>query len=110
MPFKKNDPAINRAGRPRGAKSSKTSQWNSLKEAIQTKHVLKFDSILDNLEGQQFADTYIRVLEYFQPKLSRSEVREIEPEPQLDLSKLSTEEVEALERILGKATPNTSEA
>lgn len=69
-------------GKPKGAVSNKTKQWHALNEAIINDHSERFKEYLNSLwEGdlkdqQQAAELYLKVLEYFKPKLQRSEVKQ----------------------------------
>jgi hypothetical protein len=66
----------NPAGKPKGAVSAKTKGWNLLQEAITTTLTDKFMQEMTKLEGAAFINAYLGVMEYFKPKLSRSEVRQ----------------------------------
>jgi hypothetical protein len=70
MPFEKG----NQLGKI-GGKHEKTKQWESLGEAIRTTHCDRFNLILAGLEDDKFIDRYLQVLEYFKPKLARTEVK-----------------------------------
>lgn len=70
MPFEKG----NQLGKI-GGKHEKTKQWEELGEAIRTTHCDRFNSILAGLEDDKFIDRYLQVLEYFKPKLARTEVK-----------------------------------
>lgn len=72
MPFEKGKSG-NPNGKPAGILSEKTKQWNELKDSIVTIHAERFNSILATLEDEKFIDSYVKILEYFQPKLARTE-------------------------------------
>lgn len=72
MPFEKGKSG-NPSGPPKGYKHKKTEQWEALGEAIITTHAERFNTILSGLEEDKFVDTYTKILEYFQPKLARTE-------------------------------------
>ena len=63
-----------RARKPKGAISQKTRQWEALGEAIATKHTDRFNKILADLQDEQFVSVYLQTLEYFRPKLARTEL------------------------------------
>lgn len=63
-------------GKPKGALSRKTHQWNMLSEAITTQHTDRFNRVLFELDDKDFLEAYLKVLEYFKPKLSRAEVKQ----------------------------------
>lgn len=68
----------NPQGRPAGSKNQKTLQWEALHDSIVDQHAASFNAIMDELlnheelEGRvQGADLYLKMLEYFKPKLAR---------------------------------------
>lgn len=60
-------------GKPKGAVSEKTKFWEALKDFIINEGSEKFKDEMEKLEGKDFINTYINVLEYFKPKLQRSD-------------------------------------
>lgn len=62
-------------GKPKGAVSDKTKFWNELKGWMTTEGAEKLKEEMGKLKGQQFVYAYGNLLEYFQPKLSRAEVK-----------------------------------
>jgi hypothetical protein len=68
MPFQKG----NKLGKLKG-QHSKTQEWEELGDAIKTRHSNRFNEILDTLPDEKFIDKYLQVLEYFKPKLARTE-------------------------------------
>lgn len=63
----------NPAGKPSGTISRKTKEWEALGDAITTRHAERFNNILANFDDDKFADKFLQVIEYFQPKLARVE-------------------------------------
>ena len=66
-------------GRPHGAKSEKTKQWESLGESITGHQAEQFNAFLDKLwnsrndEDKMIAsELYLKTLEYFKPKQART--------------------------------------
>jgi len=59
--------------KPKGAKSERLQLWYELKEFILSEGSEKFIEELKKLDGQKYTDTFLKALEYFQPKLSRVE-------------------------------------
>ena len=57
-----------------GSKNKKTVQWEALGESIMNEHTEKFNEELAKLKGNQFMEMYIKVLEYFKPKLNRTDI------------------------------------
>lgn len=68
--FKKGNP-----GRKKGSKSEKTKQWEVLGESIMNEHTERFNEELNKLQGKDFIQAYTQVLEYFKPKLQRTELK-----------------------------------
>jgi hypothetical protein len=69
MPFQKGNKEAKKKG-----KHEKTQQWLSLGESIRTKHADRFNKILDECDDDTFVRLYKDVLEFFEPKLERSEI------------------------------------
>ena len=71
----------NPQGRPVGSKNAKTEQWEALHNAIVSQHAGSFNAIMDELlnhkelDGRiQGAELYMKMLEYFKPKLARQTI------------------------------------
>lgn len=62
-------------GRPAGSKNERTKQWEALGTAIEQKHTERFNAVLAGMDDETFARTYLQVLEYFKPKLARTEIQ-----------------------------------
>ena len=69
-------------GRPVGARSSKTQQWEALAESIIGEHAEGFNAIMrslkhraeheDDLDATElYLNNYTKILDYFKPKLQR---------------------------------------
>lgn len=67
--FKKGNP-----GKPKGAISNKTKQWEALSESIVTTHAERFNTCLASMDDEQFSNLFIKVLEFFKPKYNRTEI------------------------------------
>jgi hypothetical protein len=74
--FEKGNP-----GRVPGTKNEKTKQWEALHESIVGKHAERFNTLLaswaesgDPELEEMFANNYVKLLEYFKPKLNRTTV------------------------------------
>lgn len=74
MPFKKGQSG-NPTGKEKGTTNHRTRQWEALGEAIRTRHAERFNQILDELPPDKFADMFLKVMEYFEPKLARTEMK-----------------------------------
>ena len=66
----------NPAGKPKGIKNRRPWEWQELGESIRTKHAERFNKVLDQLDDEKFAEMFLRTMEYFEPKLQRSEVKQ----------------------------------
>lgn len=60
-------------GKPKGATSYRTRQWEALGDAITTKHTERFNRLMEKAKDDQFLSLYLQTLEYFKPKLGRTE-------------------------------------
>lgn len=63
----------NPKGRPAGSKNEKTRQWEELGHALITTHSERANKILAKMDDTDFMNHFERMLEYFQPKLQRTE-------------------------------------
>lgn len=61
-------------GRQKGTKNKKTKQWEQIGDYLTNEGAEKFKNIMLNGEDEDFTKNYLAVLEYFKPKLSRSDV------------------------------------
>lgn len=67
-------PKGNTYGKNKG-QHTRTKEWEELGDAIKTRHSERFNAILDELPDDKFVDKYLQVLEYFKPKLARTETK-----------------------------------
>ena len=58
-----------------GTYEDKNEMWRKLGGTITGIHAHRFNRELTELNGKDFVDAYIRVLEFFAPKLARKEIR-----------------------------------
>ena len=65
----------NKKGREVGSKNKRTEQWEALSDSIQKVHTERFNMVLAQMDDEAFARTYLQILEYFKPKLQRSEIQ-----------------------------------
>ena len=63
-------------GRTPGTKNEKTLQWEELGHALVTRHSERANEILNNCPDDKFMDHYGKLLEYFKPKLGRTEIKQ----------------------------------
>lgn len=54
----------------------RVKQWEELGKALVERHSDRANQVLDNLDDEKFIDQYCKLLEYFRPKLQRSEVKQ----------------------------------
>ena len=71
MPFEKGRQKT--GGKQKGTPNQRSKEWEELGDAIKTRHSNRFNEILDTLPDEKFIDKYLQVLEYFKPKLARTE-------------------------------------
>lgn len=64
----------NFAGSRKGIKNKKTQQWEDFCEYSLGGGLEKFRAELDKLNGKEYVQAYLTLLEYHKPKLARSEV------------------------------------
>ena len=62
------------SGKPKGAVSKRTAAWRQAEDAILNEQFDKFNRILGTLEGAEFCDMYLKVLNYFKPKMRAVDV------------------------------------
>ena len=81
MPFEKGKSG-NVGGRPVGAKSQKTLEWEALGESITSLQSGNFNAYLNELwngsktDKTTAADLFLKALEYFKPKQARTEIKQ----------------------------------
>jgi hypothetical protein len=72
VPAKKGE-VRNPHGKAVGTKTDKRKQWEVLHESIAGVHTDRFNRVLSKLDDKEFMDNYLRILEYFKPRLQRAE-------------------------------------
>lgn len=70
MAFKKGNTWAKRKG-----KHKKTKMWEAMGNYIVNEGADRYMEILDNLDDKEYLTRFEAILEYFQPKLSRAEVK-----------------------------------
>lgn len=73
MPFKKGQSG-NPEGLKPGSKNQKTKQWEKFASWFMDKGMSRLEEEIGKLEGKEYVYVVKDMLEYFQPKLSRSEI------------------------------------
>lgn len=73
MPFKKGEVA-NPTGKPKGTLSAKTEEWILFRDWLLGKGMVKLQKDFDKLSSKERVDSVIKILEYFKPKLARTEL------------------------------------
>jgi hypothetical protein len=61
------------SGKPKGAVSERARLWNELKDWIIGEGADRFREEIQKLKGRDYIKTYVEILEYFKPKLQRTE-------------------------------------
>ena len=72
MPIKKGQ-RLNPNGRPKGTKNVKTQQWEAIGEFLSQQGAERMLEYLYSCDPKEYSETYLRILEYFKPKLARTE-------------------------------------
>lgn len=62
---------FNPNGRPKGAKSKKTKQWEYFAEYCVEEGCERFSQELNSLKGKEYVQAFLNLMEFFKPKLSR---------------------------------------
>jgi hypothetical protein len=81
MPFQKGHKKIEGSGFKKGEKSKKTKlkesvgldSWEKLQKFMLTNGLEKFIDEVSKMKGQQYAVNFLQMIEYFKPKLARTE-------------------------------------
>ena len=73
--FEKGHKKIEGAGMQKGQKTVKVQQWEALGELIQNELTGEVMTYVKSLPKPEMFDAYLKLLEYFKPKLSRSEIK-----------------------------------
>ena len=60
-------------GRPKGSTNTKTDQWNKFAEWFMSDGMDRLQEEMSKLEGKDFVREVKDLMEYFQPKLQRTE-------------------------------------
>ncbi len=61
-------------GRPKGALNKRTEQWEKFSQWMLGAGLEKFQKEIQKLDGPALVRVMVEMMEYFQPKLARSEV------------------------------------
>lgn len=73
MPFKKGHKKV--GGRKEGSTNKKTAQWEAFAEYCLNGGLERFERELNTLEGKDYVNSFLSLLEYHKPKLGRTEVK-----------------------------------
>ncbi len=92
--------------KPKGAISEKTAIWNEISEWFKGEGIEAYQEELMEMRKEntgEFLKRFETMLEYFQPKLSRTEFSgNVKTEPDFDPSNYTDKELEQLEKLLSK--------
>ena len=80
MPFEKGKSG-NPNGRKVGSVNKKTEQWEKFASWFMESGIEKLQDEMDKLEGKEFVREFKDLMEYFQPKLSRTELTGSDDKP-----------------------------
>lgn len=96
MPFKKGHKGL----KPKGAISEKTKAWENLGEFITESGADRVKTILARCEPEEFIKYYTVLLEYFKPKLARTESKvESKVEGSLTLNVINPTDLELINKL-----------
>jgi len=73
MAFQKGHTKFTNSGIKKGGKQKKTIAWESIGEYMINEGAERFIDIMTRCNDKEFTENYTRILEYFKPKLARSE-------------------------------------
>jgi hypothetical protein len=86
--------------KPKGAVSEKTKAWESLGDFITESGADRVKTILASCEPDDFIKYYTTLLEYFKPKLARSESKvESKIEGQLTLNVINPTDLDLINKL-----------
>lgn len=68
----------NPQGREAGSKNKRTEEWEDFGRLLLTKNAARASRVLDDTEDEKFIDLYIRLLEFFKPKMNRTTIEDNE--------------------------------
>jgi hypothetical protein len=99
MAYKKGQSG-NLKGRPNGAVSEKTKAWENLGEFITESGAERVKLILGSCEPEDFIKYYTTLLEYFKPKLARSESKvESKVEGTLSINVINPSDLDLINKL-----------
>lgn len=99
MGFKKGQSG-NAKGKPIGAISNKVKAWENLGEFITETGADRVKTILASCEPEEFIKYYTVLLEYFKPKLARTESKvESKVEGQLTLNVINPTDLDLINKL-----------
>ena len=64
------------AGSKPGSKKKKTIEWERLGKFLTETGAERALTVMGKMEDEKFIDVYMKMLEYFKPKLARTEIRD----------------------------------
>ncbi len=92
-------------GRP-GAKNKKTVQWEVFSEYCLNGGLVKFKEELNKLNGNDYVDSFIKLLEFHKPKLSRQAVTDGDGKPLFPSSSQKQQADNIITKFLGRNKTN----
>ena len=75
MPFAKGKSG-NISGRPPGTVNQRSKEWDLLKDCILSTHTKRFNELLEGLKDEAFIAVYLKVLQYFKPRMQHTKFEE----------------------------------
>lgn len=77
-PKKKNGGVRPNSGRKPGSKNMKTMQWEEFGSAVIESNLPKINEYFDGLKGFELFEAWLQVVEYFKPKLQRTDFQALD--------------------------------
>ena len=62
-------------GRPKGVKNKRTEQWETFADYCLNGGLERFERELNTLEGKDYVNSFLSLLEFHKPKLARTETK-----------------------------------
>lgn len=71
----KNKEFVMPAGRPKGSENIKTKQWGKIANYMLDKGSKRMLEIMGGMEDKEFADTYLKLIQYFRPRMQSTQLK-----------------------------------
>jgi hypothetical protein len=102
MPAPKGRPKPAKSGIKKGQKQRRTLEWEEFGKTVIEGNLDRIQDYMNTLEGRELFEAWLKVVDYFRPKMQRMEtpdIKTVEP-ARITLETVETrEELEALEAL-----------